>query len=174
MKMAKESKQCRREEYRPPYLATDLIIEYNDGKKEGIILITRKNPPYGIALPGGFAEYGLTLEDNARKEGKEETGLEFIIENPEHPLCVHSAPDRDPRGHVISATYYGRGYGKLQAGDDAASAALYSIEELKAMLGKSMFAFHDHERAIIEWMLVRGHIAREDAARYQAYSGVKE
>jgi len=67
-----------------PYLATDLIIEYNDGKKEGIVLIERRDPPYGIALPGGMAEYGLTLEENAAKEGLEESGLEFIVENYSH------------------------------------------------------------------------------------------
>src|SRR3989338_5140826 len=88
-----------------PLVATDIVIEYNDGIKDGIILITRKNFPPGLALPGGFAEYGLTLEENAQKEALEETGLEIKVKNPEHPLCIKSQPHRDPRRHVISVTY---------------------------------------------------------------------
>ncbi|MCX6707974.1 MAG: NUDIX hydrolase [Candidatus Woesearchaeota archaeon] len=167
--MAKDDRhsgQYQRERYRPPFLATDLIIEHFNGQKQGIVLITRKNPPYGVALPGGFAEYGLSLEENARKEGMEETGLEFMIENPEAPLCVHSDPDRDPRAHVISATYYGRGVGKLSAGDDAATASIYSIDELKCMLGKKEFAFPDHEKAIVKWMAHKGYMTNEEASKY--------
>ena len=92
-----------------PYPTTDIIIEYERAGKEGIILIMRKNPPIGLALPGGFAEYGISLEENARKEGKEETNLEVILENEEQPFCVHSDPQRDPRGHMISVTYIAKG-----------------------------------------------------------------
>lgn len=65
-----------------PYVATDILIEHYDGKKDGLVLITRKNPPYGIAIPGGFAELGLSLPQNAVKEALEETSLEVILENP--------------------------------------------------------------------------------------------
>src|SRR3989339_1687096 len=108
--------------HRNPFPATDIIIEYNDGLKEGIVLIARRNPPYGLALPGGFAEWGLSLEENAIKEAKEETGLEVILESPTKPLCVRSDPSRDPRSHIISITYVGKGYGELLAGDDAKDA----------------------------------------------------
>ncbi len=141
-----------------PYLATDLIIEYNDGKKEGIVLIERRDPPYGIALPGGMAEYGLTLEENAAKEGLEESGLEFIIENPENPLCVRSSPDRDPRAHVVSVTYIGQGKGTLKAGDDAKAAGLYSIDEVIRLLDTGQFAFEDHKEIIRTFLKYRGYL----------------
>src|SRR3989344_1857038 len=94
-----------------PLAATDIIIEYGSKEEYGIVLITRKNFPYGIALPGGFAEYGISYEENAVKEAKEETSLDITIENPEHPLCVYSDPERDPRGHITSLTYIGKGHG---------------------------------------------------------------
>ncbi len=141
--------------YRNPIPTTDIIIEYCDGRKEGIILITRKNPPYGIALPGGFAELGISLEDNAMKEAKEETGLEVILQNPEQPLCVHSNPDRDPRYHMISIAYVAKGIGILQAGDDAASAKLYSIPEVKNLVKENKLAF-DHARIIGKYLAYRG------------------
>ncbi len=142
------------ERERCPYLATDMIIEYNDGKKSGIVLIERKNSPLGLALPGGFAVYGLTLEENARKEAREETGLEFFIYEPEQPLCVHSQPDRDPRSHVVSVTYVGRGEGILCAGDDAKKAHLYTRERVQELLkdGAHRFAFPDHIRILEKYL----------------------
>lgn len=137
-----------------PGTATDVIIEYNDGKKEGIVLITRKNPPYGLALPGGFAEYGLSYEENTVKEAKEETGLEIIIENPERPLCVHSDTKRDPRGHMTSNAYVAKGYGELKAGDDAASVAVYGIEEVKGLIISNGLAF-DHGRILEKYLRYR-------------------
>lgn len=144
--------RAMRDGYINPIPTTDLIIEYSDGKKEGIILITRKNYPYGIAIPGGFAEHGLSLEDNARKEAKEETNLDIILYDPERPFCVHSNPDRDPRDHIIGIVFVARGYGKLQAGDDAAGAKLYSRDEVRDLLGKNKIAF-DHERALEKYLL---------------------
>jgi 8-oxo-dGTP diphosphatase len=146
--------------YNSPLTATDIIIEYSDRKKSGIVLITRKNPPYldKYALPGGFHERGLTLAENARKEAREETGLDIMIEgDPERPLCTHSNPNRDPRSHTISVTYIAKGYGRLQAGDDARTAALFSIGEIETMLGKDLFAF-DHERAIRKYLEHRGYM----------------
>lgn len=94
-----------------PLVATDVVIEYNNGVKEGIVLITRKNKPLGLALPGGFAECGLNLGQNAQKEAREEIGLEVVIEDPENPLMVLSNPDRDPRAHIISVASAGTVYG---------------------------------------------------------------
>jgi len=109
-----------------------------------------------MAIPGGFAEYGLTLEENAIKEAKEETGLDVILENPERPLCVHSDPDRDPRAHMISMTYIGRGRGVLQAGDDAKTATLYTIYEVKEFIQKDALAF-DHSRILEKYLAHRGY-----------------
>ena len=66
--------------FRNPIPTTDIVIEYGNRDKKGIVLITRRNPPYGIALPGGLAEWGISLEDNAMKEAREETGLEVILD----------------------------------------------------------------------------------------------
>ena len=117
-----------------PLVATDIVIEYNDGIKDGIILITRKNFPPGLALPGGFAECGLNLGQNAQKESREETGLEVVIKDSENPLLILSDPDRDPRAHIISVAYAAKGYGILRAGDDAKTATLYSINEIMGLL----------------------------------------
>lgn len=141
--------------YRNPIPTTDIIIEYTDGKKSGIVLITRKNPPYGIAIPGGFAEWGLSLEENAAKEAMEETGLEIMLESPEKPLCVHSSPGRDPRSHIMSVTYVARGIGRLHAGDDAASAKLYSIDEVVDLIRRNALAF-DHGKALRKYLEHRG------------------
>lgn len=138
------------ENFRNPFPTTDVIIEYG----EGIVLITRKNPPYGMALPGGFAEWGLSLDENARKEAMEETGLEVIIEDPERPFCVHSDPKRDPRGHMISVVYVAKGYGDLKAGDDAKTASVCSIDEVRRLVREKGFAF-DHGRILEKYLAWR-------------------
>jgi len=147
-------RQDKKEHERCPYLATDMIIEYNNGNKSGIVLIERRNSPRGLALPGGFALYGLTLEENARKEAREETGLEFFIYEPEQPLCVHSQPDRDPRSHVVSVTYVGRGEGILCAGDDAKKALLYDHAQVQKLIKEEAphFAFPDHLRILEKYL----------------------
>jgi ADP-ribose pyrophosphatase YjhB (NUDIX family) len=79
------------QEYRGPYVATDILIRYANGRKNGLVLIERKFPPLGLAIPGGMAEY-LTLEDNAIKEAREETGLRVVLDTPNKPFCVFSSP----------------------------------------------------------------------------------
>ena len=145
------------EGYRNPVPTTDLIIEYSNGAKEGIILIERLHYPFGIAIPGGFAEWGISLEANAVKEAKEETGLEVKLLNPESPLCVHSDPKRDPRGHMISVAYIAQGFGELKAGDDAKKAELYSIAEVKALLQHGEWAFADHKRIVEKYLQFRNY-----------------
>lgn len=118
---------ARIKEYRNPFPTVDIIIE-QDGR---IILIKRKNPPHGWALPGGFVDYGESLEAAAQREAKEETGLEL---GPLQLLGCYSAPDRDPRMHTITTVFYAEGYGTPQAADDAAELALFTPAALPSPL----------------------------------------
>lgn len=147
-----------RAEYKGPYSATDIIIRYTQhkpwsdyevGYKSGIILIERKNFPYGFALPGGIAE-NITFQENAIKEAKEETGLEIIIDQPLHrPFSVLSQPTQDPRAHIASICYTAQGYGTLKAGDDAKKASLYTLDEVQELLTQPQhWAFTHHQKII--------------------------
>lgn len=82
-----------------------------------IILIRRKNPPLGWALPGGFMDYGETLEAAAVREAKEETGLDIKLIRQFH---IYSDPARDRRQHTVSTVFIAEASGEPVAGDDAA------------------------------------------------------
>lgn len=103
---------------RNPFPTVDIIIE----APGGIVLVRRKNPPSGWALPGGFVEYGETAERAAIREAREETGLEVSLKG---LLGVYSKPDRDPRFHTISIVYIAEGVGSLRGGNDASSAQIF-------------------------------------------------
>ena len=100
-----------------PLLAVDLIIELADRPGRPILLIERRNPPHGWALPGGFVDVGETLEHAALREAEEETGLKVELKA---LLGCYSNPERDSRGHTVSAVYVARASGEPHAGDDAA------------------------------------------------------
>ena len=85
----------------------------------------------------------------------EETGLNVIIQNPEHPFCVHSCPERDPRGHTISIAYIALGYGTIAAGDDAKTADFYNLEKVKELVQSNQFAF-DHSRIVEKYLAYKG------------------
>ncbi len=139
-----------------PDVATDSIIEYQDGSKQGIVLISRKYPPYGLAIPGGMAIEGFRLDENARKEAREETNLEMIICDPTHPFCVRSDPKRDPRKHVVSVVYIGRGEGIIMAGDDAEDAKLYTLDEIAEIVARDGLVF-DHGDVLREYLATKGY-----------------
>lgn len=108
---------------RNPLLTVDIIIEY----RNGIVLIERKNQPLGWALPGGFVDYGESLEAAAIREAKEETSLDIELKEQMH---TYSDPARDPRHHTVSTVFIATGYGKLRARDDAQNAGIYTAETL--------------------------------------------
>ncbi|BAD86473.1 probable 8-oxo-dGTPase, MutT homolog, NUDIX hydrolase family [Thermococcus kodakarensis KOD1] len=105
-------------------LTVDAVIVYNNG----IVLIKRKNEPFKdhYALPGGFVEYGETVEEALLREVKEETGLDV---KPVKLVGVYSRPDRDPRGHTVTVAFLCIGEGELKAGDDAKEVFVFPIEE---------------------------------------------
>ena len=109
--------------YKNPYPTVDIIIEYSSG----IVLVYRKNPPQGWALPGGFVDYGESVEDAAIREAREETSLKV---DDLQLLNVYSAPDRDPRFHTITTVFVARGAGDLIARDDAEDVRIFSLEDL--------------------------------------------
>lgn len=109
---------------RNPFLTVDIIIEVEDG----VILIERKNKPYGWAIPGGFVDYGETVETAAKREAKEETNLDianlFLF-------GVYSDPKRDPRFHTVSVVFVATARGEqLLAGDDAKNAKIFREDDL--------------------------------------------
>jgi len=113
------------EKYKSPKLAVDAIILV-DNK---VVLIERKNPPYGWAFPGGFVDYGESVEDAVIREVAEETSLK-IVEGTLEQVNTYSAPNRDPRGHVVSVVFSCKAEGTPKAQDDAKNIALFSLEEL--------------------------------------------
>jgi len=110
-------------EYRNPLPTVDIIIRVNNS----IVLIERKNEPRGWALPGGFVDYGESLESAAKREAEEETGLEL---SNLRQYRAYSDPQRDPRHHTISFVFTAEGNGRLKAGDDAAKARLFEVNAL--------------------------------------------
>jgi len=109
--------------YKNPLPTVDIIIEYGGG----VVLIDRKNPPYGWAIPGGFVDYGESLEEAALREAKEETSLDVELVRQFH---TYSDPERDPRRHTIATVYIARGTGALKAEDDARDARVFKKENL--------------------------------------------
>ncbi len=125
--------------YRNPVPTVDIIIEL-DG---GIILIRRKFEPLGFALPGGFVDYGESLEQAAIREAREETGLEIsdlVL------LGCYSDPARDSRLHTISTVFIAQGEGSPLAGDDAAQLTLFPLTDLPDTL------CFDHRRILDDYL----------------------
>lgn len=128
--------------YRNPSPTVDLIIELPGHR---IVLIERKNPPHGYALPGGFVDYGESLEDAARREALEETGLKVELVRQFH---TYSDPSRDPRKHTITTVFIARAAGTPQAGDDATAILLADRDSLP-------FLVFDHGRILEDYFANR-------------------
>lgn len=114
--------------YKNPIPTVDIIIEMEKSNGQmGIVLIKRKNPPYGWALPGGFVDYEESLEQAAIREAKEETDLDIHLKEQLH---TYSDPKRDPRKHTITTVYIATAQGTPQARDDAAELGIFSKQDI--------------------------------------------
>lgn len=126
-----------------PFLAADAIIELPDHR---IVLIERRYPPSGWAIPGGFVEYGESLEEAAVREAREETGLAIELVD---LLYVYSDAARDPRHHTVTAVFTARAHGHPVGADDAAAAVVVDEDTLPSPL-----AF-DHARVLADYFTFR-------------------
>ena len=134
-----------------PLLTVDILIEMPGG----IVLIERKNPPHGWALPGGFVDRGESVAQAARREAREETSLDVDLD--EQFFC-YSDPTRDPRGPTASIVFLARATGTPVAADDAKRVALYSLDALPPL------AF-DHATILADYVIYRRTGKRPPPAR---------
>ena len=127
--------------YKNPVPTVDIIIEVHGD----VVLISRKNPPLGWAIPGGFVDYGESLEDAAVREAKEETGLNVKLVCQLH---TYSDPRRDKRQHTISTVFIAKAAGKPVAGDDAAKARLFNQANLPPLV-------FDHQKILQDYFFFK-------------------
>ena len=111
------------ETFRNPLSTVDILIEV----QRGIVLIERKNPPRGWAIPGGFVDYGESLESAALREAKEETSLDVVLTE---QFYTYSDPRRDARHHTVSTVFIGTAQGEPRGADDARVAQVFSENDL--------------------------------------------
>ncbi|HQU14709.1 MAG: NUDIX hydrolase [Chromatiales bacterium 21-64-14] len=128
-----------------PLLAADVIIEMADRPERPIVLIERRNPPYGWALPGGFVDVGEWVEQAATREAWEETGLRVRLKV---LLGCYSDPQRDSRGHTASAVYIAEARGTPAARDDARDVGVFDPAAVPEL------AF-DHARILADYLHFR-------------------
>lgn len=134
------------EKYRNPLPTVDIIIRVG----EGVVLVKRKNPPHGWALPGGFIDYGESAEAAALREAREETSIELDHVEQFH---VYSDPDRDPRHHTLTVVFSAYSRQQPRAADDAAEIGVFEPDKLPEPLAfdhrdilEDYFARHDDGR----------------------------
>jgi len=126
------------EKCRHPLLTVDIIIEVSGG----VVLIERKNPPHGWALPGGFVDYGESIERAAMREAKEETSLDVrLVEQ----FYTYSDPGRDPRHHTVSTVFVVSANGAPCGADDAKTAGVFGENQLPAPI------VFDHSRILSDY-----------------------
>lgn len=129
-----------------PLIAADILIELTDRPGRPIVLIERRNPPHGWAIPGGFVDVGESVEAAAIREAEEETALRVRLTA---LLGVYSDPARDARGHTASVVYVAEAQGEPRAQDDARALAVVSPDHPPAPL-----AF-DHARILDDYRAYR-------------------
>jgi len=129
-----------------PALTVDIIIQLTDRSNSPIVLIERKYPPPGWAIPGGFVDVGETVESAAVREAKEETNLDVTLT---HLLGCYSDPQRDSRGHTVSLVYIADAVGEPRAQDDAKNVKIWDLKALPEQL-----AF-DHDRILRDYLYFR-------------------
>lgn len=130
---------------RSPVPTVDIIIEI---PLQGIVLIQRANPPLGWAMPGGYVDYGESLEAAACREALEETGLKVKLLGQLH---TYSNPRRDPRQHNLTTVFVARALGTPKAADDARSLQIFGLKDLPQKM-----AF-DHAAILADYLKVRRH-----------------
>ena len=134
--------------YQNPIPTVDIIIELLDRPYRPIVLVERFNPPFGWALPGGFVDYGESVEVAAQREAEEETGLRVkLVEQ----FQVYSDPARDPRTHTLSVVFLATAKGEPTAGDDAKSLKIFEIWDIPSNL------CFDHDRILRDYRYYRDH-----------------
>jgi len=131
------------EKFRNPLPTVDIIIELAGG---AIVLIERKNPPHGWAIPGGFVDYGESIEDAARREAEEETSLRVTLTE---QFYAYSDPARDPRHHTISTVFIATAVGAPRGADDAKRAQAFLETNLPSPL------VFDHARILRDYFLFK-------------------
>ncbi len=122
-----------------PRVSVDIIIEMD---RHRIVLIERKNPPHGWALPGGFVDYGESLENASVREAKEETGLDVQLME---QFYTYSDPPRDPRHHTITTVFIARASGVPKGSDDAKRAETFTEKDVPSPL------VFDHARILKDY-----------------------
>ena len=122
-----------------PLLTVDIIIEV----KGGIVLIERKNPPPGWALPGGFVDVGESLAQAAVREAREETSLDVTLDE---QFFAYSDPKRDPRGATVSVVFLGHADGEPRAADDAKNVRIYTLDALPELAFDHAQILEDYRR----------------------------
>ena len=131
------------EKFRNPLLTVDIIIELPDG---GIVLIERKNSPQGWALPGGFVDYGESIESAAVREAKEETSLDVTLTE---QFYTYSDPTRDARHHTVSTVFIATARGTPRGADDAKAARSFGESQLPAPL------VFDHAKILSDYFVFK-------------------
>ena len=142
--------------YRNPVPTVDIIIELIDRPHRPIILIERKHPPKGWAIPGGFVDYGESVETAALREAKEELSLDVELIEQFH---VYSDPQRDQRRHTMSIVFLAIAKGEPQAADDAKNLAILNMWEIPENL------CFDHEQIIRDYWRYRHYGIRPGLAK---------
>jgi 8-oxo-dGTP diphosphatase len=132
-----------------PRLSVDMVIELEDRAGRPVVLVERGHPPPGFALPGGFVEIGETVEEAARREAREETGLDIRLLG---LLGVYSDPARDLRGHTVTIAFVACARGEPVAGDDAAGVLVADPARVPPL------AF-DHSRILADYLARRDDLA---------------